>query len=260
MKTRYFTIQHNNHMLTIATSLRAQNTALLVLFHGLGCSRKTYRDIWSQDAFRDYSILALDFVGFGESTPPADEFSYEIEEQAFISAEVIRALTPPAFHIIAHSMGGAIALLLPPDLLQSAASFINLEGNLISEDCSLISRKIATVSFTEFQNRLLPRFENLLHSDKKEHLDLEKASPLGFYKSSQSLVRWSDSGRLLNQFLQLNCPKAYVYGEKNAGLPVLQKLDGVPKVIIHDSGHFMMNDNPVEFYRRLQELLPVCHA
>lgn len=255
MQKRYFEIHHNNTDLTVTASVRQRSGTLLLLLHGLGCSRETYRDIWKHEAFRDYSLCAPDFLGFGKSDRPGHGFSYEMEDQALITTEIIHQLSPPSFAIIAHSMGAAVGLLLPPKLLLSSTAFINLEGNLTGEDCSLISRETAAVSFSEFEGELLPRFKNVLQSDDRNHLFLETTSPLGFYKSSRSLVRWSDSGELLNRFNRLRCPRAYIYGDRNKDLPVLKQLNLVEKIPISSSGHFMMNDNPDEFYRKLHYFL-----
>lgn len=255
MQKRYFVIHHNSLDLTVTASVRERGGPLLLLLHGLGCSRETFRDIWKHEAFRDYSFCAPDFPGFGKSDRPSHGFSYEMEDQALITAEIINQLAPPSFYIVAHSMGAAVGLLLPPKLLLATAAFINLEGNLISEDCSLISRKIAAVSLSEFESELLPQFKNILQPDDRKNFFLETASPLGFYKSSRSLIRWSDSGELLNRFNRLRCPRAYIYGDKNKDLPVLNRLKQVEKIKISNSGHFMMNDNPDECYHKLHGFL-----
>ncbi len=255
MEKRVFLIHLNNTDIGVYSAVRVRSASMLVLFHGLGCSGKTFRDIWPHDAFSDYSILSFDFPGFGKSADQQDGFSYNMEDQAQVVAAIINELAPPSFHIVAHSMGGAIGLLVPPDLLETIASFTNLEGNLISEDCSLISRQTAAVTFPEFRDHLLPQFKKNLHPDDSKRLFLEEASPKGFYKSCQSLVRWSDSGDLLDRFRQLRCPKAYVHGDRNSDLPVLKRLPDIHTIKIPNSGHFMMNDNPDAFYHQLNRFL-----
>ena len=48
---------------------------------------------------------------------------------------------------------------------------------------------------------------------------------------------------------------SYFYGQENAGMAVLDRLDGIEKVMIGNSGHFFMNDNPDEFYPGLRTFL-----
>ncbi len=254
MEKRIFPIAHGGSHYEVSTAFREQGGELLLLLHGLGCSKESFRDIWFRDEFSNYSIMSLDFLGFGDSSKP-DKFSYKMEDQAFVCAEVAKKIFSKKVHIIAHSMGGAIGLLLPPALLNSALTFANLEGNLISKDCGIVSRKTISVSFQKFEKELLPDLEALSKSLGKGRFFLNSALPLGFYKSAESLVRWSDSGDLLSRFKNLPCRKAYFYGEKNSDMDVLHRLNTIEKVMIGRSGHFMMNDNPEEFYSRLRTFL-----
>lgn len=254
LKNRCFPIEFHGERYVVATTLREQGDELLLFLHGLGCSRGSFKDIWSRDEFKDYSIMTLDFIGFGDSSK-SDTFSYEMEDQASICAEVLSNIDSQKIHIIAHSMGGAIGLLLPPDLLDSALTFSNLEGNLSPEDCGIVSRKTVTVSYDEFVKDVMPEFKNLSESLGKGRFFLDSSLPTAFYKSAESLVRWSDSGKLLSRFKNLSCRKAYFYGEDNTETTGLHRLDNIEKIMIPRGGHFMMNDNPDECYLRLREFL-----
>jgi len=254
MEKRIFLIAHGGSHYEVSTAFRKRGGELLLLLHGLGCSKESFRDIWFRDEFSNYSIISLDFLGFGDSSKP-DKFSYKMEDQASVCAEVLKEISSKQVHIVAHSMGGAIGLLLPSALLNSALTFANLEGNLISKDCGIVSRKTISVSFQKFENELLPDLRALSKSLGEGRFFLDSAFPLGFYKSAESLVRWSDSGDLLSRFKNLPCRKSYFYGERNADLDVLHRLNTIEKVMISRSGHFMINDNPEEFYSRLRIFL-----
>jgi pimeloyl-ACP methyl ester carboxylesterase len=77
---------------------------MLLLLHGLGCSKESYRDIWFRDEFNDYSIISLDLIGFGGSSK-SDKFSYKMEDHASVCA-LVENLTfmvkkmPPQLHCI----------------------------------------------------------------------------------------------------------------------------------------------------------------
>jgi len=60
---------------------------------------------------------------------------------------------------------------------------------------------------------------------------------------------------LLKKFEGLSINKAYVYGEKNSRLKVLDTLQTIRKIAISKSGHFPMIDNPEDFYSTLSEVL-----
>ena len=254
MENRIFSLDHDGNKYEIVTTFRRRGEEMVLLLHGLGCSKESFRDIWISDEFNDFSILSMDLLGFGDSSK-SSKFSYKIEDHASVCAKVVKEIPSKKIHIVAHSMGGAIGLLLPDSVLNLALTFANLEGNLSIEDCGFVSQKTVNVSFQKFVNEVLPEFKELSKSLGQGRFFLDKALPLGFYKSAESLVRWSNSGELISHFKNLPCRKSYFYGEKNADKIALHRLDSVEKIMIGRSGHFMMNDNPDEFYPRLSRFL-----
>ncbi|MGD8290065.1 MAG: alpha/beta hydrolase [Desulfobacterales bacterium] len=254
MKTQIFSINHCGNKYEVATNFRQRGREMVFLIHGLGCSKASFRDIWQRDEFSDYSILAIDLIGFGDSAK-SEIFSYKMEDHAAVCAQVVKQTSASRVHIVAHSMGGAIGLLLPTELFDSVKSFANLEGNLTGEQCGFVSRKTISVTLDRFEEDVLPDLKSLSKTLGEGRFFLDSMLPFGFYKSAESLVDWSDSGELLSRFLNLPCNKSYFYGQENAGMAVLDRLDDIEKVMIDNSGHFLMNDNPNEFYVRLREFL-----
>ena len=254
MENRFYSVDSGGRRYRIATSFRRRGEVLLLLLHGLGCSRASFRDIWSRPDFDDYSIIAMDLPGFGDSSK-SDQFSYRMEDHAAVCAGVVNRLGFRKVHIIGHSMGGAIGLLLPADLRNTALTYANLEGNLIGEQCGIISRKTISVAWPDFEREMLPELMTLARSFDDGRFFIEAALPFGFYKSAESLVHWSESGELMRRFMNLPCRKAYFYGQENASMPILQQLPGIDRIMISHSGHFMMNDNPDEFYAHLGKFL-----
>lgn len=211
----------------------------LVFIHGLICSKKDFSNVWEIPYFKKYGILTFDLAGFGESSKP-ENFSYDMEEQAEVCRLLLKHLNLDKVHLIGHSMGGAIALILAHKIPEKALSLINLEGNLIGEDCSL-SRKISNMPYGEFIN-------------KKEGM-IGSNDAYSAYKSSKSLVKWADSRKLLDLFLGLNIKKIYFSCDRKV-LPCIKLLKGkVDIVTIRNSGHFMMGDNPKELYKKISTIL-----
>ena len=224
----------------------------ILFIHGLACSGESYINLFDEDYFPDKSLVVIDLLGFGKSGKPT-EFSYTIEDQAKIIEKFLLNLPKWNYHIVAHSMGGAIALLFSDNFLSKILSFTNIEGNLISEDCGIFSRKIISMPMDYYQNRLFKRHKNFF----KEHdqFRFHETTAMVIYKSSKSLVKHSNSGKLLEIFKNLDTRKSYFYGEENIGMPVLKKIDFAKKYKIEKSGHGMMTDNPVFFYRTLGEFI-----
>jgi len=238
----------NQHQIFFQCRFSPGSKEAVLFLHGLACSSDSYRDVWNANYFPGKSILAVDIIGFGRSSK-SEDFSYKMEDHAVLIEKLLEKLPDWKFHIAAHSMGGAIALLFSAEFYTRVLSFSNIEGNLVSEDCGLLSREIISRSFEVYKNRLYPKHVNAFKDHDQLHF--EQSTPAAIYKSAQSLVQRSDSGELLEKFRKLNCRKSYFYGEENREMAVISKLDFAQKYMISNSGHGMMTENPDEFYSKL---------
>ena len=198
----------NGKEYNISLCYRSSSDDLIVFLHGLGCSKDSFQDVWNNKKFQGFSLLTFDLPGFGLSEKP-DDFGFSMEEHAEVSHALLKHFPETRYHIVAHSMGGAVGILLAEYLRNSLFSFVNVEGNLTGDDCGRISRRTIGVSYEMFQKKMFPLFQKNFQGSSALPLSLDKASPLAFYRSSESLVAWSDSGKLLKKFQDLECEKVY---------------------------------------------------
>jgi pimeloyl-ACP methyl ester carboxylesterase len=259
MKLKFFVINHHRNQFKIASNYRPMGKKLILCIHGLGCAKESFSEIFDISQFNDYSILVPDLIGFGESPKP-DDFSYSMEDQAEICKLILDEINPEHVHIVAHSMGGAVGLLLAERISGRIVTFTNIEGNLVSEDCGIASRNAISVSLEEFRTSLFDEMKTEIAKIKDIGSELwskwiEQSGDLAFYKSAESLVKWSDSGELLIKFIALESDKIYVHGDKNSSMRILSELGKIEKISISNSGHFVMNDNPGEFYDILAQFI-----
>lgn len=251
MQSKIVTIDYKNKPIQLSVRMRICGNDLILFIHGLGCAKENFESVWSQNKLMAYSIIAVDLPGFGDSPGP-DFFSYDLEEHAAVCCCLLADLPAYRVHIVGHSMGGAIGLILAEKIYDRLGSFINVEGNLIGQDCN-VSRRKASITFEDFRKKQLPGMilSAALSDEPGRRLwsvFLKKADARGLYCSSRSLVSWSDSGELLKIFRKLKCNKVYIHGDKNSSLIILHMLEEIPVISISNSGHFPMNDNPDEFY------------
>jgi len=78
-----------------------------------------------------YRLLALDYVGTGDSDKPKKGFRYTVQEQANLTAKMTEKLELGKVHLIGGSYGGAIVLYLSaqyPDLVNKVVS---IEGGVV---------------------------------------------------------------------------------------------------------------------------------
>lgn len=240
----------------LAFSFRDSGKDLLIFIHGLGCSRKAFDLAWEQSHLEYFSLLSVDLLGFGESPKPLD-FPYTMEAHGYVVGEIIRQFPGHRVHFVGNSMGPIIGLAMPHDVLNSLASFANLEARLIAEDCGN-SAKAAALTFEEFSGKFWPVLKEKISHEELTAYDLNHALPEAFYRGAQSVMQLASSGWSYKNFLELRIPKMYFYGddEKSRDMKVLDQMkDEVPMKQISKSGHFMMLDNSSEFYSALSDFI-----
>src|ERR1019366_9370699 len=143
--------------------------------------------------------------------------------------------------------------------MHDIACYVSVEGNLVAEDCGLVSRMTTAQSANEYISSGYENFINQLkqspHRDYIAWADwCAQAHPSALYESAQSLVEWSDSGKLLDLFKSLRC-KAYIYGANDDKQYLIPNLMTSPVYRVAHAGHFVMVDNPNEFYSILADVL-----
>ena len=240
----------------IAYSLRRTEVPLVCCLHGIGSSRHVFASLFDQEELENCTILTIDMMGHGDSGPSLRDYS--MSAHAAVCKELIAALdlSQRPISLICHSVGGAVGVLLASGLGDQLKGFLNLEGNLIAEDCGLITRRTISRSYEDFvaTDRAILAAE--IAAQGEDNAAFLRCVPEAFYRTAQSVVEWSDSGKLLEIFVeQLTCRREYILGDRNNAMPILSKLPGITKVAISDSGHVMMLDNPPGFHRAVCDFL-----
>jgi len=80
---------------------------------------------------RDYRVLAVDYLGVGDSDKPRSGFRYTVPEQADSIASFIRALRPGKAHLVGASYGGTIAFHLAARHPQLVGKIVSIEGGIV---------------------------------------------------------------------------------------------------------------------------------
>lgn len=248
-------VQCRGEHFSVSVQERMTSEHLVVCIHGLGCSKESFSGLFSVPVLERFSICAIDLPGHGESVSPAD-FTYGMEEHADVVSQVIAQLEPSRVSIVAHSMGGAVGVIVATSGID-VERFVSIEGNLVAEDCSFASRRMADQTFEEFSERGFEEFLRTL--DSSGHRDrqvwsswLRRANPKAVHGSARSLVQWSESGWLLDAFNNLD-EKTYIHGDEDRKDFLLPRLRGVRVTSISKAGHFCMIDNPEEFHVAVAE-------
>ena len=235
---------------------------LILFVHGLGCVKECFLDAWAIDSLADYSLLAPDLPGNGDS--PAAGFSCTMEDYGKVLTELLGAYSYTRLHVVAHSMGGAPALLLARDRNLPLVTFVCVEGNLVSSDCGLVSRRAAATPEAAFLGGKFARLRARVAASDEPGLRLwgpwlARSDPRAFHRCCRSLVDWSDGGDLLRIYRALPVSRFYVCGAWSKVPQTLARLAGEDVTEIPDCGHFPMNERPEIFYSLIAQILGKVH-
>lgn len=250
-------ITYNNQPFQASVVLEQFSDEWIVGLHGLQSDKTLYSGLFEQNFLSNYSKLAIDFVGFGESDKP-DTFSYTVEDQADVVLQILRQLEIKRMHLVGHSLGGMTGTLLLQILGNRPLSFANLEGNLVYADCGA-SREVIKYSLDEFTTKRYQELQDKIKQSSEPSAVMraqwiDKIPAHVFYKSSLSIVEWSKSEKLKDIFNNSSVKRLFMYGganiEKSASVS-----DTVQKVEISNAGHFMLIDQPDKCYQALNQFI-----
>jgi pimeloyl-ACP methyl ester carboxylesterase len=239
--------------------LRKGTTGPTILFiHGLGGAKENFYAAFQSSALMDCELLAFDLPGTGLS-----EFDSTKCSDVSALAELVelgwKTIAPGPAFVVAASMGGLIALLLVRRNGHSRLQgLINIEGNLAPEDC-MFSRRVASASFEELTctlfNEICRELKTSLYpgDHMTAHNMALNVDVRAYYSYSFQTVQESDSGHLLEEFINLRVPRMFLYGDANRHLSYLSRLRQSDTEVceIAHSGHFLFYDNPVQTYQEI---------
>jgi pimeloyl-ACP methyl ester carboxylesterase len=215
----------------------------LVFLHGLGaCGAPYLAAPVVRPGLLGRHVLMLDFLGFGVSDRPAS-FGYTLADHADSVARALDALGVSAADVVAHSMGGGVAVLLAdrrPDLV----------GRLVLVEPSLHpSPRPLVEPYTEDEYVRTGFALRLAEAGPQWAATMRLADPVAMYRSELALG--AQMPVLDDVLLRLPMPRAVVEGGLSGWLaddPALRAA-GIPVHVVPDTGHVMMLDDPAGFAR-----------
>ncbi|MGW8762767.1 alpha/beta fold hydrolase [Streptomyces sp. NPDC055815] len=190
--------------------------------------------------------LMTDLLGFGLSDRPAD-FGYRLEDHADALARALDAAGVVGAEVVAHSMGGAVAIVLAgrrPDLV----SRLVLAEPALDPVPPPARGTVGVTTFTEAEfadggmARFLERVEPLWAAT------MRLADPVALHRSAFGLrAGATPSARTL--LAELTIPRTLLIGAHSQPPTGTAELAaaGVRVVTVPDAGHNIMLDNPQAF-------------
>lgn len=220
----------------------------LIGLHGLGAAKSAFDPLRVTALGRDHDLIAYDFPGFGaRGQEPVT--STPVTDAAADIAALIRRENRRDVILLGHSMGGAVAVLAAGLVPDHIAAVVSLEGNLIAEDCGLLSRRLAgaadAADCAAMQQSLVASGRRSTRPAMRAWAETFALSAApGLLAWSRDLVAHSDSGDLLRAFRAGPWRSLYLHGDDYVGHTLLSQLPPVPIVFIPGAGHDLMGDAP----------------
>lgn len=232
-----------------------------VYLHGLGAASAPYfAEAIAHPALVGHHSLLIDLLGFGISDRPMDA-TYTLEMHADVVARALRLRAVAEVDVVAHSMGGAVAIIL-------AARHPDLVRRLVLVDPPLDPvRHLPTTKRPGSSGiGVYPTEEMFLDHGWNETLGfvgahwaatMRQAGPHALYRSAMSLLRGTvPTLRRHLETLPIPCTLLYpaTDGPRSDGDRLVAA--GVTVVAIPDCGHNIMLDNVDAFAKAVRAALP----
>jgi len=240
----------------------------LLLIHGFASSIYTFRRIIPL-LQNHFSIIAIDLPGFGKSEKSIS-FVYSFQNYANVMIECLNQFGISTTSIVAHSMGGQIALnmaRIAPEkfkniVLLCSSGYLKRSKKLLI--CSsylpffekIISFYIRRKDVKEYLKNVF--FDQQLIND--EELVREFGRPLtekGFYQSLIRLLRDREGDLLPEQLREIQVPTLLIWGEEDQVVPLtvgqrlVRDLPNAQLITYEKTGHLITEERPDVVFKNI---------
>ncbi|MET9446729.1 alpha/beta fold hydrolase [Streptomyces cinerochromogenes] len=218
-----------------------------VYLHGLGSMSAVYHaHIAARPELVGRRSLFVDLPGHGTSDRPRD-FGYTLEDHADAVAAALDAAGATGAELIAHSMGGAVAVVLAHRRPGLVSRLVLTEANLDAfPPSAAASSGIAAHGEDEFVEKEHARVLEAVGPLWAATMRL--ADPRALHRSAVGLRKGSDP--VMRTLLEgLPVDRVFLQGEHSGDLTGRERLEaaGVRVVTVPGAGHNVMFDNPDAF-------------
>ncbi|MYT29926.1 alpha/beta hydrolase [Streptomyces sp. MspMP-M5] len=230
-----------------------------VYVHGLGATSPAYfAEIAVHPLLAGHRSILIDMLGHGISDRPTD-FDYTLESHADALADALTAAGVTGAQLIAHSMGGAVAVVLAVRHPHLVSRLVLIDANLdpiqprsgaggSSGIAGYSEREFLAGGWQEVRDRVGAHWWSTMRLAGREAL----------HRSAVHLTRGTVP-TMRELLLDLKIPRTYLLPEADGPLAGAAALAGagVTVVPIPDCGHNIMLDNPDAFARASAAALAV---
>lgn len=219
--------------------------------HGLGSTSPAYfAASATHPLLAGRRSLLVDLLGHGHSDRP-EEFDYTLEAHADALAVALADAGVEGAELIAHSMGGAVAIVLADRHPHLVSRLVLVDANLDPHRTVPVmpgSSGIASYTEEEFLARGWAEVRDRVGAHWWSTMRL--AGRTALYRTAVHLAAGTKP-TMRELLLESRIPRTYLLPEADGPLPGADALEasGVAVVSVPDCGHNIMLDNPEGFAR-----------
>ncbi|MEU8773938.1 alpha/beta hydrolase [Streptomyces sp. NPDC048606] len=228
-----------------------------VYLHGLGATAPAYFAACAvHPLLAGRRSLLVDLLGHGHSDRPED-FTYTLEAHADAVARALTTARVEGAEVIAHSMGGSVAIVLAARHPRLVSRLVLVDANLdpIPPTPGAVgSSGLAAYTEEEFLAGGWAEVRDRVGDHWWSTMRL--AGRTALYRSAVHLAAGTKP-TLREMLLELQVPRGYLYPRADGPLEGAEALEaaGVVVVAVPDCGHNVMLDNPEGFARAAADVL-----
>ena len=236
----------------------------LLLVHGLGESSYCFLEAFHSPLQDAFNLITPDLPGCGRS-PPATDDDYRFTKQALRLSALLDSLNIDRTHLVGHSMGGDIGTMFCRDHATRILSFINIEGNLTSDNRFIVDQALAAEADNRFEDWLRQEFcgKQLPELCQQWPSVVRYLASLHLCESRAFLASVHEINRLLEPrgagkrtligdiYADLGSAREFCWGSQSLGTSGQDFLAeaSLSNREFENAFHWVMVDQPEQFYR-----------
>jgi pimeloyl-ACP methyl ester carboxylesterase len=230
----------------------------IVLIHGFAGSTYTWRELIPLLA-RDYTVYAVDLLGFGLSDKPGDG-DYSLSDQGNLILDLIAALKLQRPALVGHSMGGVVAALAAVQSPYTASRLVLIDAGFyhggppefvkylffpfdVAAARWFYTKGVRTMSLRRSYNDQSLITEALVYNYLK---------PAGTPGAAAAVARMNKYGfvRYEDLCVRIRTPTLLVWGRDDRIVPltdaerIRQEIAGSLLAVVDDAGHMAHEERP----------------
>ncbi|MFI1470581.1 alpha/beta fold hydrolase [Streptomyces wuyuanensis] len=222
-----------------------------IYVHGLGATSPAYfTEVAVHPLLAGRRSLLIDLLGHGISDRPTD-FDYSLESHADALAAALTSAGVTGAELIAHSMGGSVAIVLAARHPRLVSRLVLVDANLDPITPALGSPGSSGIAAYCEEEFLAGGWEEIRdRAGSHWWSTMRLAGREALHRSAVHLTRGTVP-TMRELLLDLKIPRAYLLPEADGPLPGADALTeaGVAVASVPDCGHNIMLDNPEGFAR-----------